>query len=340
MNEQSDNTDELEAELNNIHTKNKNSLLNIRLSDEQQAIINSEHNILVNAVAGSGKSTVILHFAMKYPNKRMLQITYNSMLKHEIRKKVNTLEITNLLVHTYHSLAVTFYERTAYTDEGIKNILLKNTPCKIDVNFDAILIDETQDMMTDYYLLIKKFISDTKSLPQILIFGDKYQGIYEFKGANTKFLTLADKIWNNNFKTMTLGTSFRMTTQCAWFVNNCMLNHPRINAIKSGPKVDYYICNSYKIYETIGKEIIYMIKHEGFKEEDFFILSPSIKSENPYKKLENYLVSHGLKCMTPVSDDAKLDDKIINNKIKIHIYYRIIILIKNQYLRLFKNRKS
>jgi hypothetical protein len=32
-----------------------------------------------------------------------------------------------------------------------------------------------------------------------MIFGDRYQGIYEFKGANTKFLTLADKLWDCEF---------------------------------------------------------------------------------------------------------------------------------------------
>jgi hypothetical protein len=322
MNVRSDNTDDLEAELTNIGDKNKNPLLNIKLSDEQLAIINEERNMIADCTAGSGKSSTILHFALKYPNKRMIQITYNNMLKHEIRKKVNSLCINNLLVHTYHSLAVGFYEQYAYTDEEIKKILISNTPCKYDVKFDVVLIDETQDMMTDYYLLIKKFISDTKSTPQILIFGDKFQGIYEFKGANTKFLTLADKIWNFNFKPMTLSTSFRMTNQTAWFVNNCMLNYPRIHTIKSGPKVDYYICNSYNIYETIGKSIIKMIKQEGIKEEDIFILSPSIKSESPYKKLENFLVAHGLKCMTPISDDAKLDDKIISNKIVFTTYHQ------------------
>lgn len=318
----SNNIDDLEAEFNNVVNKSKNTLLNIKLSEEQLAIVNSNNNMMILATAGSGKSFSILHFAIKYPNKRMIQITYNNMLKHEIRKKVNTLDINNLLVHTYHSLAVGFYDHSAYTDEGIKNILIKNTPCKINVNFDVILIDETQDMMTDYYLLVKKLISDTKSTPQILIFGDKYQGIYEFKGANCNFLTLADKIWKIPFSHMSLSTSFRMTNQTAWFVNNCMLNYQRINTIKDGPKVDYYICNSYKISETIGKEIIRMIKHEGFKEEDFFILSPSIKAENPYKKLENYLVAHGLKCMTPISDDAKLDDKIINNKIVFTTYHQ------------------
>ncbi len=314
--------EKLEAEFNDIGTKEKNALLNLKLSHEQKQIINSSKNMTINAVAGSGKSTVILHFALKYPNKRMLQITYNNMLKHEIRKKAKLLDIDNLLIHTYHSLAVGFYDYNAYTDEEIKKILNKNIPCKANCKYDIVLIDETQDMMTDYYLLIKKFINDTKSNPQILIFGDVYQGIYEFKGASYKFLTLAHKLWNIPFDTMTLSTSFRMTNQTAWFVNNCMLGYNRINCIKDGPKVDYYIGNSFKIYETIGKQIINLIKKEGIKEEDIFVLSPSVKSENPYKKLENYLVAHGYKCMTPISDEAKLDDKIISNKIVFTTYHQ------------------
>jgi hypothetical protein len=316
------NTSDLEKELTILQNKYLNDFVQIKLSEEQKSILESESNVIVNSCAGSGKSTVILHYALKYPKKKMIQITYNNMLKHEIRKKASMLEINNLVIHTYHSLAVRFYNPKAYTDEEIKKILLKNTECNCKEVYDVILIDETQDMMTDYYLLIKKFIGDTQINPQILIFGDKYQGIYEFKGANTKFLTLGDKIWKKDFKFLTLNTSFRMTNNISWFINNCMGNLHKISTIKDGPLVDYYICNSFKIYEIIGKKIIYMIKKEGLKEEDFFILSPSVKTENPYKKLENFLVSHGLKCMTPISDDAKLDDKIINNKIVFTTYHQ------------------
>ena len=154
--------EKLEAEFNDIGTKEKNALLNLKLSHEQKQIINSSKNMTINAVAGSGKSTVILHFALKYPNKRMLQITYNNMLKHEIRKKAKLLDIDNLLIHTYHSLAVGFYDYNAYTDEEIKKILNKNIPCKANCKYDIFLIEETQEMMTAYYLLIKKFIDDNK----------------------------------------------------------------------------------------------------------------------------------------------------------------------------------
>jgi len=101
-----------------------------------------------------------------------------------------------------------------------------------------------------------------------------------------------------------------------------MLGYDRIKTVKNGLPVDYYICNSYKIFETIGRQIINMIKYEGIKEEDIFILSPSIKSENPYKKLENFLVKEGYKCMTPITDDTKLDDKVIHNKIVFTTYHQ------------------
>ncbi|AYV80277.1 MAG: DEXDc helicase [Gaeavirus sp.] len=306
----------LEDIINNINGPNLEIINSITPSTEQTTIINSQTNAIIDAVAGSGKTTTILHMAYKYPKARMIQITYNSMLKHEVRKKVRSTRLTNLTVHTYHSLAVSYYDPSSYTDEGIKQILIRNKPCKLNTPFDIILIDETQDMMTDYFLLIKKFIYDTHSTPIIYIFGDRFQGIYEFKGANSKFLTLAQKLWNIPFKNLTMSTSYRLTNQISWFINNCMLNYTRIKTIKNGPKVDYHICNPYEIYKTIGKQILHLIYTEKHKPEDIFILVPSIKSTNPpYKKLENYLVSKKLKCMTPISDDAKLDDKIINDKI-------------------------
>ena len=108
--------------------------------------------------------------------------------------------------------------------------------------------------------------------------GDHNQAIYEFKGANVKFLTLADKIWGVPFEKLNLSTSYRLTNQIAWFVNKLMIRTNRINTVKSGPPVDYYIANSYEIYKKLGKQLRNMIKNEGIREEDIFILSPSVKS--------------------------------------------------------------
>ena len=51
----------------------------------------------------------------------LLQITYNNLLKIEVRKKASQMHINNMEIHTYHSLAVKYYNQYAYTDEEIKN---------------------------------------------------------------------------------------------------------------------------------------------------------------------------------------------------------------------------
>ena len=41
------------------------------------------HNVLVDAVAGSGKTTTILHIAKTFPDLRICCVTYNTKLKSE-----------------------------------------------------------------------------------------------------------------------------------------------------------------------------------------------------------------------------------------------------------------
>ena len=261
---------------------NKNiPIIDIKLSDEQNKIINSISNIKVDAVAGSGKTTTILHMSIANHTKKIFQITYNNLLKREVRKKLKRLCIENMEIHTYHSLAVKYYDPMAYTDEEIKKILFTNKSICQNIKiekFDILFIDETQDMIFDYYKLVKKFILDTNSKPQIIILGDKYQGIYDFKGANVKFLTLADKIWNLEFKNFNLSTSYRLTNQIAWFINNIMLGHNRICTIKNGMCVDYYISNPFKVYKKIGKYLLDLIKTNVVQPSDIFILIPSLKT--------------------------------------------------------------
>ena len=301
-------------------------LLSYDLSNEQNNIINSmNNNIIVDAVAGSGKTTTILHLTKMYPKSFIVQITYNSMLKQEVREKADKLNINNMIIHTYHSIAVNYYCKNAYTDEGIKKILLYDTELSLlyVAKIDILIIDEIQDMSIDYFNLVKKLIKDTKSNPKIFLFGDKNQTIYEYKGANSKFITMTNQIWDKKFVTYPLSESFRLTTQNAWFVNNILINENRIISNKNGCKIDYYISNPQKVYKYIGKSIVKMIKHDNIKPDDIFILSPSIKSVNsPYVKLENYLVKRKIKCITPSSENSYLDNKLIDGKVVFTTYHQ------------------
>ena len=83
-------------------------------SEEQQLVIDNlkkGYNVVCSAVAGSGKSSTVLATSVQMPTSRILQVTYNSSLRLEIKEKVNQYELKNITIHTFHSLAVKYYSR-------------------------------------------------------------------------------------------------------------------------------------------------------------------------------------------------------------------------------------
>ncbi|NDB81492.1 MAG: hypothetical protein EB127_01895, partial [Alphaproteobacteria bacterium] len=134
------------------------------LSEEQQNIIDSiktGRNVIVDACAGSGKSTTILAIAREFPEERILQLTYNSALRKDVQGKIAEEGIENLTVHTFHSLAVAIYMTTAHTDAGIRHILFTDMKPRYTIpGYSKIVLDEAQDMSLDYFRLMQKFIRD------------------------------------------------------------------------------------------------------------------------------------------------------------------------------------
>lgn len=289
-------------------------------SDEQQQIINTAmkgHNIVVDAVAGSGKTTTILSIAKALPNKSIIQVTFNSQLKIEVREKVKTENLSNINVHTYHSIATNFYDSSCWNDGKMLQLLESNMKPKL-VTFspDVIIIDEAQDMTLLYFRMVKKFMSDFCDMDniQIIIMGDRYQSVYSFMQADLRFLTLASELWNRDFKYMTLCESYRLTEPIAWFVNNAMVKQNRIVAKRSGVQVDYHIAKPFQ--HTFLNEIIIRIKTGSLKPEDIFILCASLKSANsPAKSIENKLVECGIPVHVPLYDDSRIDDDITRGKV-------------------------
>ena len=125
------------------------------MSDEQRKVVDyirSGSNVVVDACAGSGKSTTILSVAKELNGKKIIQFTYNSMLRHEIKEKVRELKLKNIEVHTYHSFAVKHYSATAHTDTGIRQMLRETDGPKRPLElFDIVVLDEAQDMTTLYF---------------------------------------------------------------------------------------------------------------------------------------------------------------------------------------------
>ena len=132
------------------------------ISTEQKYIIDSiqNNNVIVDSVAGSGKTTTNLFIAKSYLNLNILLLTYNSKLKIETREKVKIHDITNIDIHSYHSFCVKYYDNECFVDMKIIKLLENNKPIQKKINFDLIILDEAQDITPLYYQLICKINYD------------------------------------------------------------------------------------------------------------------------------------------------------------------------------------
>ena len=326
-------------------------------SEEQQLIINhikQGRNVIVNAVAGSGKSTTILAIARELPEKRILQITYNSRLRHEIKEKVDSLQFSNISVHTFHSLAVKYYLPSAHTDTELRHILFLKTPIRGPIpDFDILVLDEAQDMSFLYYQFVRKFVLDTRHPRlQLLVLGDYNQCLYEFKGADARFLTQAESIWSfmdvfrepevkrrgrpatrqgtaarsaargSNFVQCTLQTSYRITHPIAHFVNRVMLGEERMIACREGEPVVYIRNSRHNIVKTVVYEIQQLLE-AGDKPSDIFVLGGSVRGANSnIRKIENILVENNIPCYIPMFDQDK-DDRVVDGKIVFSTFHAV-----------------
>ena len=337
----------------------------VKPSNDQINILNclSKNNVLIDSVAGSGKTTTNLHIAKKYTKYNILLLTYNSKLKIETREKVRLHNIKNLEVHSYHSFCVKNYDRSAFRDNEILKIVTKNTKSINKFKYDLIVLDEAQDINPLYYQLVNKIYKDnlkhkkSKNETQICILGDKYQSIYDFNNADNRFIIYGDKCFNFNklnWSKCSLGQSFRITTPMSSFINNCMLNYNRITSHKKGIKPEYIICDTFGELKGKCSKPFEIIKDllKKYNPDDIFVLAPSVKSvKTPVRKLENKIKTEleNVPIYVPNNDDESIDKSIIENKLVISTFHqtkgleRKVVLVfnfDNSYFKFYKKDKN
>ena len=292
-------------------------------------------NVLVNAIQGSGKTTISLRICQQLPsNTHALIITYNKKLKDETRERANELELgSNVEILNYHSLALKYYVSECKDDNQLKDILEQDTNLKYNMinRFDSagkvvLIIDEAQDMRPDYFELIFKFVRDMNILPsrlQLLVIGDADQWIYGYKKADSRFLTKADELFKNlsyrKWEKLKINTSYRITHSIAAFIN-ALHGKNTYKAIKHGDPVTYLVCNSFGSYLH---DYIYKLT-KSYDVQDIIILAQSLSGYNcAPKKLENYLKkTKGVDCYYPDKDSDCCDENIIKNKLVFSSFHK------------------
>jgi len=301
---------------------------------EQQHIYElllEKYNVIVEAVAGTGKTTTVLGCASKQPNMKILQVTYNKALRKDVQDNAAENDIQNIQVHTFHSLAKKYYLRSGYTDKEIRKALHGNeVPMKSIQEFDLLVIDEVQDMTPLYYQLMVKFITDYGRPIQMLILGDKKQSLYDFKGSDERFLTKAASIWEPlpfltaPFRRAEMHISYRITKPMAEFVNKTLLGEDRMEAVREGKPVDYVCHSPYNINNIIQYEIKNALDN-GYSPGDIFILAASIKGKNKaVSEIENLLVNDmNVPCYIPNQESDQIDERVANRKVVFSTFHSV-----------------
>jgi hypothetical protein len=308
-------------------------------SGEQQNILKwvETHNVVVDAVAGSGKTTTVLHIASKFPTKKILLLTYNSKLRLETRTRVDDLQL-KLEVHTYHSFGYQYFNRQCCTDQGLLDLTGFKPP-----RYDVVIIDEVQDMTDVYYRFVKKIITEWTTAnnifddedntdtvsdlpnPQIIILGDKHQSIYGFNGADPRFIIYADVLFDLNklpWKICSLHTSYRITNQMANFLNHCVFggaNENRIiTAAKNGPMPVIVYSNGGKLHGEIMRVL------RVYLPEDVFVLAASVRCtiNSPLHKLANSLTKSNVNIYVSLDEERRLDIDVLKGKLVFSTFHQ------------------
>jgi len=125
----------------------------MELTDEQHEIIGTKGNLVINAVAGSGKTTTLIEYAKTRPaGSRISYLAFNKTVKTEAQQKFAAAGLSNVQVETAHSLAYPFI---------VKRYQYQLTPGYKNYELADLLGIQTGDQHTDIIIAshVGKFIS-------------------------------------------------------------------------------------------------------------------------------------------------------------------------------------
>ncbi|KAK0218181.1 P-loop containing nucleoside triphosphate hydrolase protein [Armillaria fumosa] len=259
-------------------------------SAEQIAIVNhlKTHHVVVSA----------------NPNTLIAVVTYSKRLQLDNQRRFQSYPLVD--VFTFHGLASRFFGTIIHNDTVFADVRRSaRPPVWIDVpRYEIVILDELQDLTENLYWLTCTFIT---FLTQLLVLGDSRQAIYEFRGADQRYLeqspNILPTVTPHQWKSAQLSQSFRLSRQTANFINNAFLGgEPYIQGSHEGPKPLYI---------------------HGYGPENTAILAPSLRSSAVVKRIINALwKKYKVPAAHAVSDDQRLNDDITRGKITLSTYHQ------------------
>lgn len=162
----------------------------LELTDEQSEFLERAakgESVLVDACWGSGKTTAIQSLVpiLENQGKKFLYLTYNTLLKQDARKKIQT---PKGIVTNYDSYAYRCLMRAHIPIPGIDRLIAQfneNMPPVDPV--DVLILDEYQDMKSPYTPMLEAILNVSPNLQMVAV-GDMAQKVYKTKLDSAAFI--------------------------------------------------------------------------------------------------------------------------------------------------------
>ena len=183
------------------------------LSPTQLKIINDNESkyIVVAAGPGSGKTRVLVHklasllLMEDVKHEQLLMLTFSRAAVTEFKKRLFKLigNAANYIeIKTFHAYCFDLLGKVGSLEKS--DAILKTTVEKIRNNEveasritkTVLVIDEAQDMNEDEFNLIKCLMEQNEEM-RVIAVGDDDQNIFEFRGANSKYLGMFLNVKNS-----------------------------------------------------------------------------------------------------------------------------------------------
>ncbi|PZU04652.1 MAG: helicase [Gordonia sp. (in: high G+C Gram-positive bacteria)] len=153
--------------------------LDLRLSTEQQAVIDAVvagSDVIVDASIGSGKTSTIQQLCARLSaRKRILYLTYSRLLKADAQDRVGGARVQN-----YHGVVYPHLLRLGINcgvGESVQAFNANFATIRADFEqYDLLVVDEYQDINTEYADLLRNIKSANPSM-QVVLVGDMSQKV-------------------------------------------------------------------------------------------------------------------------------------------------------------------
>jgi nucleoside-triphosphatase THEP1 len=328
-------------------------------SKEQEMICDDvkTKNLIITAVPGSGKTTTIFQICQRYPEKRVLILTYNRPLKESCSEKIIELGYDERVhVFTYHALLAVVSGQPCFDNDMFLDLLDKQL-CNIDLMYDIIVIDEMQDMRLLHYQFLRNLFNQQEIKDMRMVFvGDPGQKIYSFfpnDPADERYLLNADKLFSKwtegEFIRRNLTVSFRCNEKVVSFVNKICSSHTKETNMVAGNTTSspVHFVIDYPGSRSVQNKILGDIIRFG--PENVMLLAHST-SYKPMAKIINELSKKsGINFFVSSSFNRVINKQLIRNKVLVQTFcgskglerkcvYVFAVSHQEQYLDLNENQ--